>query len=182
MEDEDRDWFVGVNWAEWARAQDLRSRSGWHRERSQTHHVFVIVAEGRKVGERGFTHSGEGLAELAAWIVKQTGTAPDAASVAIEVPHGPVVESLVDWGFLVHSIDHKQLDRFRNRVSPAAAKDDSPPGHLQGCCPGGVKPDRSARTRVGPTCLWVATRRWPDCQPVFWSLWQKRWQSMPALL
>ena len=33
---------------------------------------------------------------MAVWIVEQTGTAPDAASVAIEAPHGPVVESLVD--------------------------------------------------------------------------------------
>ncbi len=58
MEDEGRDWFVGVDWA------------------LQTHHVFVIDAKGRKLGERGFTHGGEGLAEMAAWIVKQTGTAP----------------------------------------------------------------------------------------------------------
>ena len=33
---------------------------------SQTHHVFVIDAQGRKLGERGFTHGGEGLAEMAA--------------------------------------------------------------------------------------------------------------------
>ena len=33
---------------------------------SQTHHVSVIDAEGREVGERGFTHGGEGLAETAA--------------------------------------------------------------------------------------------------------------------
>ena len=28
-------------------------------------------------------------------------------------------------GFAAHSLDSKQLDRFRNRVSPAVAKDDS---------------------------------------------------------
>ena len=107
MEDEGREWFVGVDWA------------------SQTHHVFVIDAKGRKLGERGFVHGGEGLAEMAAWIVKQTGTVPDAVSVAIEVPHGPVVESLMEQGFRVHSINPKQLDRFRDRFSPAGAKDDS---------------------------------------------------------
>ena len=71
MEERGRDWFVGVDWA------------------SQTHHVFVIDAQGCKSGERGFAHGGEGLAEMAAWIGKQTGAAPDAVSVAIEVPHGP---------------------------------------------------------------------------------------------
>ena len=74
----------------WARAHDLRSRLGWHTEESQTHHVFVIDAQGRKMGEHGFAHGGEGLAEMAAWIKKQTGAAPDAVSVAIKVPHGPV--------------------------------------------------------------------------------------------
>ena len=92
--------------------------------------MFVIDAKGRKLGERGFTHGGEGLAEMAAWIVKQTGTAPEAVSVAIEVPHGPVVESLMERGFRVHSINPKQLDRFRDRFSPAGAKDDSRDAHV----------------------------------------------------
>ena len=44
--------------------------------------------------------------------------------VAIETPRGPVVESLMERGFAVHSINPKQLDRFRDRISPAGAKDD----------------------------------------------------------
>ena len=44
--------------------------------------------------------------------------------VAIEVPHGPVVEALMEHGFVVHSLNPKQLDRFRDRFSPAGAKDD----------------------------------------------------------
>ncbi len=55
-----------------------------------------------------------------------------------------------------------------HRVGAAAAR-----GHLQGCRPGGLKSDRSAQTSVSPRCLWVATRRWPDCQPVFWNPWLK---------
>ena len=112
MEERGRDWFVGVDWA------------------SQTHHVFVIDVQGRKHGERGFTHGGEGLAEMAAWIEKQTGAAPDAVSVAIEVPHGPVVESLMERGFRVHAINPKQFDRFRDRFPPAGAKDDSRDAHV----------------------------------------------------
>jgi len=106
MEDE-RNWFVGVDWA------------------SETHHVRVSDARGRKLGARAFAHSGEGLAAMAAWILELTGAAPEAVFVAIEVPHGPVVESLMERGFRVHAINPKQLDRFRDRFSPAGAKDDS---------------------------------------------------------
>src|SRR5215213_4499388 len=57
MEDE-RNWFVGVDWA------------------SETHHVRVSDARGRKLGARAFAHSGEGLAAMAAWILEVTGAAP----------------------------------------------------------------------------------------------------------
>ena len=90
MEDE-RNWFVGVDWA------------------SETHHVRVSDARGRKLGARAFAHSGEGLAAMAAWILELTGAAPEAVFVAIEVPHGPVVESLMERGFRVHAINPKQL-------------------------------------------------------------------------
>jgi hypothetical protein len=45
-------------------------------------------------------------------------------AVAIEVPHGPVVDALQDRGFAVHAINPKQLDRLRDRFSVAGAKDD----------------------------------------------------------
>ena len=45
-------------------------------------------------------------------------------AVAIEVPHGPVVDALLDRGFAVHAINPKQLERLRDRVSLAGAKDD----------------------------------------------------------
>jgi transposase len=99
-------WFVGVDWA------------------SETHHACLLDARGEIVGERSFAHGGEGLAALGAWILAQTSAAPDAVHVAIEVPHGPVVESLMERGFRVHAINPKQLDRFRDRFSPAGAKDD----------------------------------------------------------
>ena len=44
--------------------------------------------------------------------------------VAIETPSGPVVESLLEHGVAVHSINPTQRDRFRDRFSPAGAKDD----------------------------------------------------------
>jgi transposase len=44
--------------------------------------------------------------------------------VAIERPHGAVVELLLQRDFAVHSINPKQLDRFRDRHTVAGAKDD----------------------------------------------------------
>jgi len=44
--------------------------------------------------------------------------------VAIEVPHGPVVEGLLLRGFSLFAINPKQLDRQRDRYSLAGAKDD----------------------------------------------------------
>ena len=76
------------------------------------------------MGERAFRHSGAGLTEMTDWLLDTTNTQPHAVAVAIEVPHGPVVETLMERGFTVHSVNPKQLDRFRDRWSPAGAKDD----------------------------------------------------------
>ena len=101
-------WYVGVDWA------------------SESHLVFLTDAEGHKIGEKEFKHSGDGLAEMAAWLMATSG-APEAGQilVAIEVPHGPVVETLMERGFKVHAINPKQMDRFRDRFTMAGAKDDS---------------------------------------------------------
>ncbi len=45
--------------------------------------------------------------------------------IAIEVPHGPVVETLIERAFNVYAINPKQMDRFRDRFTLAGAKDDS---------------------------------------------------------
>ena len=58
------------------------------------------------------------------WMLAFTDAGPAQIVVAIEIPHGPVVDSLLDRGFRVFSINPKQLDRFRDRFSPAGAKDD----------------------------------------------------------
>ena len=74
-----RQWFVGVDWG------------------SQSHCVFLADGAGRKVGQRDFKHGGEGLAAMADWLMSASGAVePGHILVAIEVPHGPVVEMLVD--------------------------------------------------------------------------------------
>ncbi len=99
-------WFAGVDWA------------------SRAHQVCVLDERGRCQGQRSFPHSGAGLAQMADWILEQTGTSAEAVSVAIEVINGPVVEFLMDRCFAVYTITPTQLDRFRDRFSPAGAKDD----------------------------------------------------------
>ena len=70
-----------------------------------------------------FPHGGAGLAALCDWLVSIAGDA-GAVAVAIEVPHGPVVDALLDRGFAVHAINPERLDRLRDRFSVAGAKDD----------------------------------------------------------
>jgi transposase len=106
-------WLVGIDW----------SRS--------THQVCVVSAVSAAViGERSFKHSGADLAALCDWLLSVTGGAVDEIAVAIEVPHGPVVETLMDRGFAVYAINPKQLDRFRDRFTLAGAKDDRLDAHV----------------------------------------------------
>ena len=100
-------WFAGVDWA------------------SQKHDVWLTDASGKRLGKRTFAHSGEGLVQMCDWLIATSGGKPEDIHVAIEVPHGAVVETLLDRGFKVYSINPRQLDRFRDRFSPAGAKDDS---------------------------------------------------------
>jgi transposase len=61
-----------------------------------------------------------------------TAAAPSAIAVAIKVPHGPIVEALLERGFHVYAINLKQLDRFRDRFTVAGAKDDRRDAHVLG--------------------------------------------------
>src|SRR5829696_10255598 len=105
MADETFRWFAGVDWG------------------SAKHQVCLLDGAGKVLGERAFPHGGAGLAALCDWLVSIAGDA-GAVAVAIEVPHGPVVDALLERGFAVHAINPKQLDRLRDRFSVAGAKDD----------------------------------------------------------
>lgn len=107
MEEVERRWFLGVDWG------------------SAEHWARLADGGGVERGKRRFPHSGEGLAQLADWALAASGGRADQVWVAIEVPHGPVVESLMERGFRLFAINPRQADRFRDRFSPAGAKDDS---------------------------------------------------------
>ena len=63
-------------------------------------------------------------------LLSMTGAPAAAIAVAIEVPHGPIVETLLERGFQTHAVNPKQLDRFRDRFTVAGAKDDRRDAHV----------------------------------------------------
>jgi len=107
-------WFVGLDWA----------REG--------HRACLLDADGKAVAERDITHDGAGLLELCDWLLEKTGAPAAQIAVAIEMPRGPVVETLLERGLVVFAINPKQLDRFRDRFTVAGAKDDSRDAHVLG--------------------------------------------------
>ena len=119
-------WFAGVDWG------------------SERHQACLLDGQGSIAGEREFPHSGAGLAELCDWLLSIAGAATTVA-VGIEVPHGPVVDSLVDRGFIVHAINPKQLDRLRDRFSVAGPKDDRRDAYVLA---DGVRTDRRLFRRL----------------------------------
>jgi transposase len=107
-------WFVGFDWA------------------TEKHHVCLLDVDGKRMAERDVTHDGAGLLELCTWLIEKTAAPAAEIAVAIETPRGPVVEALLERGFQVYAINPKQLDRFRDRFSPAGAKDDSRDAYVLG--------------------------------------------------
>jgi transposase len=98
--------YVGIDWA------------------TEAHQACVLDCTCRVLAERSFAHTGEAIAGFAQWLHGVAGGDPGRAAIAIEVPRGAVVETLVEHGFHLYAINPKQLDRFRDRHSVAGAKDD----------------------------------------------------------
>lgn len=137
---EDVFWFVGIDWA------------------TQSHSVCLLDAEGRQVAQREFDHGGAGLTALRDWLLEKTKAAPGQIAVAIEMPHGPVVEMLHEHGFVVFAINPKQLDRFRDRFTVAGAKDDRRDAHVLGAS---LRTDRAAfRRLVADDPTMIELREW----------------------
>jgi transposase len=138
--DEELQWFVGLDWG------------------SVVHRVCVLDAAGRCIAERDVAHDGAALADLRAWLCQATGGTPGEIAVAIETPRGPVVEALLEQGFVVFAINPKQLDRFRDRFSPAGAKDDDRDARVLG---DSLRTDRRAFHRVtADDPLVIELREW----------------------
>ncbi len=99
--------FVGIDWAK------------------EFHQACVIDVDRSVVKETRVEHSGTGIAELVELLVKLSDNHPEQVAVAIEMPRGAIVETLVERQFPVFSLNPKQMDRFRDRHTVPGAKDDS---------------------------------------------------------
>ncbi len=155
--------FDSANWEVGVEALERFAGVDWG---SQQHHVRVLDTDGNVPGERSFEHGGTGLSELADWLLSFTAGETGGIGVAVDTPRGRVVESLMERGLVVHSINPKQLDRFRDRFSPAGAKDDRRDARVLASAlrtgpslPAAPGVDRSDDHRVARV---VATQRVPD--------------------
>jgi transposase len=100
-------FYVGIDWA------------------TEVHRVVVLDADRRRLHDRTVRHDGVALETFAGWLADDVaaGVASDVA-VALEMPRGAVVDTLLARGFHVFALNPKQLDRFRDRYTVAGAKDD----------------------------------------------------------
>jgi transposase len=101
----DYDLYVGIDWG------------------TQSHQVCLTDAGGVRLVELRVAHTGTGFAELIAELTRH-GPDPARIAVALEVPRGALVDTLLERGVQVFALNPKQLDRFRDRHSVAGAKDD----------------------------------------------------------
>jgi transposase len=99
-------FFVGVDWA------------------SQEHTISILDGNRKELENKAYPHTGAGLNQLANRLVELSDDRPAAVAIGIETPHGAVVETMVERGFAVFSLNPKQMDRFRDRHSVSGAKDD----------------------------------------------------------
>jgi transposase len=98
--------FVGIDWG------------------SESHQVCVINGARKVLLEKSYAHSGAGLGELVTAVLQAAAGQADRIAVAIEVPRGAIVDTLLEKDVVVFAINPKQLDRFRDRHTVAGAKDD----------------------------------------------------------
>jgi len=122
-------FYVGVDWA------------------ATEHDVVVLNGERAPVAEWVVPHSGEGLTEFTRRLSQLVGEEPARVAVALETPHGPIVDALLEPGFHVFALNPKQLDRFRDRFTVAGAKDDRRDGRVLA---DSLATDRPAFRRILP--------------------------------
>lgn len=112
---------------------------------SQAHEVCVVGPRGQAASPFTVAHSNEGIETLLTRLETLAGGDLSRVAVGIETPRGVVVDALVKRGAHVYAINPKQADRFRDRISPAGAKDDSRDSFVLGVS---LRTDRHCFRRV----------------------------------
>src|SRR5437899_85020 len=116
-------WYLGIDWG------------------GEMHQFCLVDPHGRVCGERAVAHTAVAVHEALQWVRATTGATPQQIAVAIETPHGVLVDTLLEQGFGVFALNPKQLDRFRDRFSAGGAKDDRRDAHVAA---DGLRTDRRA--------------------------------------
>lgn len=129
--------YVGVDWA------------------TEKHDVCLVDRAGEILKEKIFENSGEGIEALCRWVLKEHPT-PSEIAVAIETPHGALVDELIAQCFAVFSLNPKHLDRFRDRYSPAGAKDDRLDAFVLGTS---LRTDEKSFRRTHASSAWLTELR-----------------------
>jgi transposase len=120
-------YLVGIDWA------------------TEKHDVCVLDLQGHVVARRVVEHRGDALRSWFDELLKLAEGQPERLAIGIETPRGALVESLVERGFHVYSLNPKQLDRFRDRHNVAGAKDDKLDAFVVG---DSLRTDRKCYRRV----------------------------------
>lgn len=98
--------FVGVDWG------------------SEEHAVCALDSDRQVLLERTVEHEAEAINGFANELIALAGGQLERLVVALELPRGTIVDTLLARGVAVFAINPKQLDRFRDRHTAAGAKDD----------------------------------------------------------
>ena len=138
MEEPEFEIWVGIDWGQ------------------STHQVCVIDAAGKVLRECAIEHTAAELHKVADWLIEHVGGVAARIAVAIEVPHGVIVETLLERGLVVFSLNPKQLDRFRDRYTVAGAKDDRRDARVLGDA---LRTDRRAFKRIELAAAEIITLR-----------------------
>jgi len=91
---------------------------------SGKHEACILDGKGDVRRRFSFDHTPQGLARFVAVLGEEVGYRYESVAVAMENNQGMVCDALLERGAAVHSINPKQLDRFRDRYNVAGAKDD----------------------------------------------------------
>ena len=116
-------FYVGIDWG------------------SENHAVCVMTAEGKVRVERILKNDGTFVRLL----VDLVGGDLQAVSLAIESRDLPIVDMLVEAGCAVFTVNPKQAERFRDRLSAGGAKDDKRDARVLA---GALRTDPAAFRRV----------------------------------
>lgn len=99
-------YYLGVDWAD------------------EFHQVWVSDPEGKKIAEMKVEQSQPGLSKLGRWLHERKAEEIELWA-AIEKPHGPIVDFLLDHAVVVYPVNPKALDRARDRFRMSQSKSDS---------------------------------------------------------